>query len=213
MDMARTDISVCSLALMSLGAAPINSFDTPGDTAKFLKLAYPEIRARVVSSYQWECMKVREELTRVSGAASGFSYEFLAPGAMVGAPVGAWTSNEPWVTATSGFEVRGRRVLANYERLWLEYSAVRDEAEWPAWFAELVTGAVAAEIAYMVTDQQSVKDYWEAKTYGTPSENRIGGLMGQAMTLDAQGSGNNPGIGSNALVDARFGSVYPGDWI
>lgn len=209
--MARTDISVCSLALMELGAAPINSFDTPGDVAKFLKLAYPEIRAGVVASYQWECMKVRKELTRESVTPSGFSYSFLAPGDMIGAPVAAYWTDQPWTRGTSGFEVRGRRILSNYERLWLEYSAERPEAEWPAWIAELVVGAVACRIALMVTDQQSVKDYWEAKTYGTPSENRVGGLMGQAMTLDAQGSGN-VGFADTAFVDARFGAVYPGDY-
>lgn len=210
--MARTDISVCSRALMNLGASPINSFDTPGDVAKFLKATYPEIRATIISSYAWECMKVRKELTRESVTPGGFKYSFLFPGDLIGAPVAAYWSDSPWMRGTSGFEVRGRRIVSNYERLWLEYSAERPEAEWPAWFADLVSSAVAAEIAFMVTDQQNVKDYWDVKTYGTPSENRVGGLMGQAMVLDAQGSGNNPGIADNAFIDARFGGVYPGDF-
>lgn len=196
---------------MNLGAAPINSFDDPGDTAKFLKLAYPEIKAGIISDYQWECMKVRTELTRESGSASGFQYQFIMPGDLIGAPIAIYPSDQPWGRSTAGFEVRGRRVLANMPQVWAEYSALRPEAEWPAWFAELVTGAVAAEIAFMVTDQQNVKDHWDMKTYGTPSENRLGGLMGKAMTLDAQGSGNNPGLSDSAFVDARFGAVYPGD--
>lgn len=209
--MARTDISICARALMNLGSQPINSFDTPGDTAKFLKLAYPEIRASVIGSYAWECFKVQKELTRTAETPSGFKYAFVAPGEMQSAPIALYWSDQPWVRATSGFEVRGNRVLANYERVWMAYTALRPEGEWPAWFAELMVGAVAAEIAFMVTDQQNVKDYWEQKTYGTPSENRLGGLMGQAMILDAQGSGNNPGIADTAFVDARFGAVYPGD--
>lgn len=209
--MARTDISICDRALMNLGASPINSFDTPGDVAKFLKLTYPEIRSTIVSSYAWECMKTRKELTRESVTPSGFKYQFLAPGDMIGAPIAAFWNDQPWQRGLSGYEVRGRRVLSNYERLWLEYAVEKPEAEWPAWFANLVSAAVAAEIAFMVTDQQSVKDYWESKTYGTPSENRVGGLMGEAMTLDAQGSGNNPGLADTAFIDARFGAVYPGD--
>lgn len=209
--MARTDISICARALMNLGAAPINSFDTPGDTAKFLKAAYPEIRDTIIGSYQWETFKTVKELTRVSGTPVGFKYAFVSPGDMMSVPIAAFWSDQPWIRAMSGFEVRGNRILSNYERMWLAYTALRPEAEWPAWFAELMTAAVCAEIAFMVTDQQNVKDYWEAKTYGTPSENRIGGLMGQAMTLDAQGSGNNPGIADTAFTDARFGAVYPGD--
>lgn len=209
--MARTDISVCARALMNLGASPINSFDDPGDTAKFLKLAYPEIRAGVIASYQWECMKVRKELTRQSDAPSGFHFQFLFPGELIGAPIAVYWSDQPWVRATAGYEIRGRRILSNYERLWCEFVVEKPEAEWPSWFADLMVGAIASEIAFMVTDQQNVKDYWETKTYGTPSENRVGGLIGTAMTLDAQGSGNNPGLSDSAFVDARFGAVYPGD--
>lgn len=209
--MARTDISICQRALMNLGAAPINGFDAAGDVAKFLKQSYPEIRAMIVSSYAWECMKVNKELTRTAETPNGFRYAFVLPGDCVGAPSAVYWSNAPYIRATSGFEIRGRRVLSNYEKLWAEYTIEKPEGEWPAWFAELMMGAVAAEIAFMVTDQQSVKDYWEAKTFGTPSENRLGGLMGQAMTLDAQGSGNNPGLADNAFIDARFGGVYPGD--
>lgn len=209
--MSRTDIEICQRALMNLGAAPINSFDTPGDTAKFLKISYPAIRSTIISAYQWECMRSSKELTRETGTPDGFKYSFIMPPNMVGAPVAIYWSNAPYIRATSGFEVRGRRILSNYERLWCEYTVEKPEEEWPAWFAELMVGAVCAEIAFMVTDQQNVKDAWDYKTYGTPSENRVGGLMGQAMTLDAQGSGNNPGLADNAFIDARFGGVYPGD--
>lgn len=209
--MARTDISICSRALMNLGAAPINSFSTPGDTVTFLREAYPEIKASIIGSYAWELFKIQKELTRTTETPSGFKYAFVVPGEMIGTPIALYWSDQPWVRATSGFEVRGNRILANYERVWMAYTGLRPEAEWPAWFAELVTAAVASEIAFMVTDQQNVKDYWEQKTYGTPSENRLGGLMGQAMAIDAQGSGNNPGIADTAFVDARFGAVYPGD--
>jgi hypothetical protein len=209
--MARTDIQICQRALMALGAAPINSFDTPGDTAKMLKISYPAIRSTVISSYKWECMKTSKELTREAGTPDGFRYAFIMPGDMIGAPSAVYWSNAPYIRATSGFEIRGRRILSNYERLWCEYSVEKPEEEWPAWFAELMVAAVCAEIAFMVTDQGNVQDLWESKAYGTPSENRIGGLMGQAMTLDAQGSGNNPGLADNAFIDARFGGVYPGD--
>lgn len=209
--MARTDISICARALMNLGASPINSFDTPGDLARFLKLSYPEIKQTIISAYMWECMKVRKEMTREAAAPSGFKYSFILPSDMVGAPIGCWL-DENTNRGTSGYEVRGRRVVSNYERLWVEYTAERPESDWPAWFANLVSAAVAAEIGFMVTDQQNVKDYWETKTYGTPSENRVGGLMGEAMLLDAQGSGNNPGIADSAFIDARFGAVYPGDF-
>ena len=207
--MARTDISICSRALMNLGAAPINSFDQNNDIAKMLKISYPEIRDEIISGYAWECMKVRKELTRTTEEPGGYRYAFIMPGDLLGGPSGLFPSADAR-SGTSAFEVRRNRVVTDLPRAWIEYQSRRPEAEWPAWFAQLVTAAVAAEIAYTVTDQQSVKDHWEAKAFGTPSDERIGGLMGQAMTIDAQNSGNNPGIVSTALVEARFGGVYPG---
>ena len=209
--MARTAISICARALMNLGAAPINSFDQPNsDIAAMLKEVYPEIRNSVISSYSWECMKIRKELTRASETPGGYQYAFVLPSDMLGGPSGVFPSADAKL-GTNAFEIRRARLVTDLPRAWIDYQASRSEAEWPAWFAEVVMGAVAAEIAFTVTDQQNVKDYWEAKTFGTPSENRIGGLMGQAMTLDAQFSGNNPGIVSTALLEARFGGVYPGD--
>lgn len=208
--MARTDISICSRALMNLGASPITSFETPNDdVAAMLKVTYPEIRDTIISSYAWECMKVRKELTRAAGSPGGYSYAYIIPGDMLGGPSGVFPSIDAKV-GTSAFEVRRNRIVTDLPRVWVEYQARRVEAEWPAWFADLVTAAVAAEIAFFVTDQQSVKSDWEQKAFGTPSEGGLGGLMGKAMTLDAQSSGNNPGIVSTALVEARFGGVYPG---
>jgi len=210
--MAETDVSICSAALMELGGSPINSFDTPGDVAKFLKIRYPQLRAGVIGSYPWECMKVRKALTRETAAASGFRFSFLMPADMIGTPGAVFLSNEPWTRATSGFEVRGRRIVSNYDKLWMEYSAVRPESEWPSFMVELMIAVVKEAIAFMLTDQQNVKDAAYVAAYGTPSENRTGGLMGLAMTTDAQGSGNNPGLANDAFVAARFGGVYPGDW-
>lgn len=207
--MARTDISICSRALMRLGAKPITSFDDRSDVAQFLKLEYPELIATICGSYQWECMKKRAELTRESGSPGGFRYQFIMPTDMVSGPTAIF-QDDGFTAGTSQFEIRGRRIVTNFERLWAEYSVVKPEAEWPSWFVELVTAAVCASVAFMVTDQENVRADWDTAAYGTPSENRAGGLMGQAQTLDAQSSGNNPGIVSTAFIEARFGGVYPG---
>lgn len=208
--MARTDVSICSRALLNLGANPINSFDTPTDVAKHLKVVYPEIRATVIGSYRWECMKNVKQLTRASGTPPGYQFQYILPPEMQGAPIAAYPDNYGG-RGINDFEVRGRRLVTNRAEIWLEYTEIKPEADWPAWFAELVSGAVASEIAFMVTDQQSVQDYWTTKTFGTPSENGLGGLMGKAMSLDAQGSGNNPGLADTAFIDARFGAVFPGE--
>ena len=208
----RTDVSICSRALMNLGARPISSLDDQNDAAQMLKLVYPEIRAGIAASYNWECLKKRTQATRADGSPGGFQYQFILPAECKGTPAGVFPSIDAR-QGTRRFEIRQRRIVTDFPEVWVEYSVETDEASWPAWFANLVMSAVCAEIALVITDQQNVKDHWEAKTYGTPSEGRVGGLMGECMTLDAQGSGN-VGFVDDYLVASRFGEVYTGgsDW-
>lgn len=210
--MSETDISICSAALMELGATPINSFDTPGsDTAIFLKTRYPQLRSWLIGSYNWECMKVRKEMTRATGSPGGYAYQFVIPADCKGT-VAALFPNEADTIGTKDFEQRGRRIVCNFPRAWVEYSAYRPEAEWPPFFVETMIAIVKEAVAFLVTDQQSVRELAYTSAYGTPSENRLGGLVGIAMTQDAQGSGNNPGLIDTAFVDARFGGFFPGDF-
>lgn len=210
--MANTDVSICSVGLMQVGGKPINSFDTPGDAAVFLKAAYPTIRDNLISCYPWEAFKVRTALTRENGSPGGTRYAFLIPGDALSPPIAVYDAEDS-LRGTSRYEVRGGKIVTNYPEIWAEFTTRRPEAQWPAWFVRLMQCAVSAAVAYLVTDQQSVQDQWIATTYGTPSEAGLGGLVGTSMIIDAQGSGNNPGISDSAFVDARFGGVYPGEQI
>lgn len=209
--MAITALEICARALVNLGARPISSFEASGDIPATLKIVYPQIRAGLCAKYPWECMKKREYLTRESGDPGGYQYQFIMPSDLKGAPGALFTSANA-TRSTSDFEVRQRRIVCNFPEVWLEYSIEAQEDQWPAWFVDLMAAAICAEVAFMVTDQQSTQDAWQSKAYGSPSENGFGGLLGQCMTLDAQGSGNI-GLVDDAFVNARFGATYPGDYI
>lgn len=202
--MANTDISICSIGLMQIGGKPINSFDTPGDTARFLKLRYPLLRDHLISIYPWECMKERRKLTRASEEPGGYQYAFVIPGDALSTPYAVFTG-ENETRGISAYEIRQNRIVTNAPEIWAEFTTRRPEAQWPAWFANMVAAAVSAECAFLVTDQSSVQEEWRGKAYGTPSEGGMGGLVGQCMIIDSQGSGNNPGIADDAFVAARFG--------
>jgi len=208
--MARTDISVCSRALVGLGALPINSFQDATDTAKICATIYPELKEGIISKYPWRSFMTKKELSRDnSGPIGEWQYSFIIPGEAIGLAHAVFTSTAGKI-GTGRFEVFGRRVYSDMPRLWMDFLTLKPEAEWQAYFAELVAAALCSEIAFAVTDQQSTADAWTYKAYGTPSEGGMGGLMGQATILDAQGSGNI-GLQNGAFIDARFGSVYPGD--
>lgn len=207
--MSRSDVSICAGALVLLGASPISSFDDDDDNARVLKIMYPEIRGSIIASYQWECMRVRKALTRMSAKPIGYAYQFLFPGEAIGAPIGVFPSADA-KGGISDFEVFGRTIATDRPEIWADFTVEKPENEWPAWMAELVRAAVCAAIAFQVTDQNGVAERWEMKAFGTPQEGGFGGLMGKAMTLDAQGSGNI-GLVDTAFTDARFGVSFPGE--
>src|SRR5690606_32010862 len=96
-------------------------------------------------------------------------------------------------------------IRSRHSELWASVIIDKPESEWPAYFQRAVTHALAADVALAITDQQSIADRHYQMAYGTPSEGGAGGLIGQAMTLDAQADGSK-GIVADTFVAARLGA-------
>lgn len=203
--MAETDISICSRALVTLGAEPISSFlASEGDTAVICANIYPGLKAGIMARYQWRFLMKKKELTRDSQAPAGeWDYSYIIPGDAIGLPNAVFSSTSQRVPEGQ-FEVFGRRVFCNFETLIMDYTADAKEDTWPPFFADLMVKCLCAEIAFAVTDQQNVSETWSIKAYGLPSEGGVGGALGDAMALDGQSNGTT-GIVSDAFTNARFG--------
>ena len=205
--MAETDVTICARALVLLGASPINSLEETTDGARICALVYPNLKNSIMSRYGWRFLMTKKALTRDATAPVGeWLYSYLIPGEALSIPHAVFYASGDKLPAGE-FEVFGRRVYTDYPTLFMDYVTARPENEWPAWFVDLVTKALCAEIAFSITDQQSVADGWAYKAYGTPSDNGIGGAMGDCMTIDSQGNGN-VGFNDNAFIEARFGGWY-----
>lgn len=201
-----TDISICSQALILLGADPIASFTEETDAAKVCANRYPALRARLVSSHPWRCMMTKKEFTRDATPPIGeWRYSYIIPGEAVSG--GAWAMFNGVAIAdlpAKSFEVFGRRLFTNHPRAVVDISVVKPESEWPAWFADLMMYALMADIGFAVTDQQNVADRWAGFTYGTPTEGGKGGYWLSCTTTDAQGQMNEQ-IQNDAFINARAG--------
>lgn len=205
--MAETDISICTRALLTLGAQPISSFlASEGDVAVICAGVYPGLKAGIMSRYQWRFLMKKKELTRDNQAPVGeWRYSYVIPGDAIGLPNAIFSSPQQRV-AEGRFEVYERRVFCNFEQVFMDYTADVKEDAWPPFFADLIVKCLCAEIAFAVTDQQSVAETWSMKAYGLPSEGGVGGALGDAMAIDAQSNGTT-GIVNNAFTEARFGGV------
>tara|TARA_R110000744_G_scaffold326330_4_gene432093 strand:- start:8302 stop:8928 length:627 start_codon:yes stop_codon:yes gene_type:complete len=207
--MAQTDISICSRALVTLGAEPISSFlASEGDTAVICANIYPGLKAGIMSRYQWRFLMKKKELSRDATAPIGeWAYSYVIPGDALGLPNALFSSSQQDVSE-SQFEVFGRRIYCDFERLLMDYTSDVSEANWPAYFVDLMVKCLCSEIAFAVTDQQGIAQEWSMKAYGTPGEGGVGGALGDAMSLDGQGNGQT-GIVADVFANARHGG---GGW-
>ena len=72
----------------------------------------------------------------------------------------------------------------------------------PVYFVRLLRTAMAAELAIVITDQAAKSDYFRAQAFGTPMENGRGGLMREAMNIDARGQSTQI-VEDYSLIEVR----------
>lgn len=202
--MAETDISICSRVLVLLGAQPISAF-TEGDTGTICGAAYPALKMQLFSKYGWRFLMTKKNLTKDASAPIGeWANSFIIPGEALSVPQAIFSSSNG-VIGERDYEVFGRRIYTNFETVLMDFTEAKPESEWPPYFVALMDAALAARIAFAVTDQQNVAESWKQIAFGPPGDDGLGGLMSDGMSLDSQ-SGGNQGIQSDAFTDARFGT-------
>ena len=76
-----TDLSICSDALIMLGAAPISSFTEGTDAAQACDRLYPDLRDSLLSRYPWSWTYRKVQLSRLATAPlNEFEHAYQLPG-------------------------------------------------------------------------------------------------------------------------------------
>lgn len=147
-------ISICSNALLMLGAKPISSFGENRDQPRLCASLYESVRDDVLRLHPWNCATKRVILAPLQQApAFDFSYQFQFPG--------DWLRTIQVGRIGCGLEYRseGMRILANVTALPLVYCfRNKDEASWSTNLVHVMELAMAAKIAYAVTSSSAVRD-------------------------------------------------------
>lgn len=206
--MSETQFSICSRALVTLGARPISSFsESEGDTAITCGAVYPSLKLGIMGRHPWRFLMGKAELTRLDEKPKGeWAYFHQLPPDAISSPHAAFSSEQA-TRSDMAFEIFQRRVASNQKRVFMDYMQAVPESDWPAHFVDLMVKALCAEIAFTITDQQNVADSWFQRAYGLPSEGGIGGAMGISMGEDAQGD-TNVGLNADAFVNIRSGGYF-----
>ena len=189
MAVGDTDLSICADALILLGAAPISSFTEGTDTAQACDRLYPDLKNTLLSTYVWSWTLKKVQLQRLSDTPiNEWKYAYQMPGDhLTGALAVFENDGTAQRSVRYGWEIYGDQLVTNMETVYIDYQTTLAETAMPNYFVRLLRTALAAELAIVITDQASKADYFRALAYGGEADNGRGGLMREAMNIDARG--------------------------
>ena len=199
-----TALTICSDALLLLGAAPISSFNQGTDEATVCDRLYGDVRDSTLQAYPWSFSFKKVQLARtVNTPVNEWKYEYALPSDRIGPPRAAFTSTAVGARPFQQWEIYGDKLLTNEEVVVIDYQYSVSEAAMPVWFVQLLKYQMAWHIAEPITDQVSKTDYWKTVAVGPPGENNRGGYMRTAMSIDAQGT-TPQSIEDYSLIAVRY---------
>ncbi|MCP2076419.1 UNVERIFIED_ORG: hypothetical protein J2Y77_005855 [Pseudomonas lini] len=191
-----TGVSICSNALLMLGAQTINDFNDQLnlDRAKLCANLYPTVRDDMIRQHPWNCC-IKRVVLAPDAAAPAFGYEhaFELPADFM----------RVLEVGTAGqqidYLVEGRSIQADTTVLELRY-VFRNEVEstWDSSLVKLVTLAMAAVLAYPVTQSAALQ---QALGQELEQEKR------RARAVDGQEDPPQT-LGDERLLASRFGSFW-----
>jgi hypothetical protein len=181
-----TKLSICSDALILLGASPLSSFSEGTDAAQICDRLYDDLKDSLIASNPWSWSFKKTQLARLTSTPPNeWKYQYAMPGDAIAGVRAVYNTNAIGVLPIKyGWEVHGDHLDTNEEVIYVDYQYSPNEAELPTYFVQLLKYAMASEIAETVTDQITKADYFERKAYGAPSENRRGGFFRVAANID-----------------------------
>ncbi len=180
-----TKLSICSEALIMLGATPLSSFTVGTDEAQVADRLYDDVRDTLLMQYpySWSIKKVKLAQL-VQAPINEWKYIYQLPGNLLGNPKAVFNVGAVGATPQRDFEIYGDGLNTNYENVWVDYQYRPEPFEFPPYFVRLLKTALAAEFAEPITDQITKADYFHNRAYGSPAENMRGGLVRVSINID-----------------------------
>ena len=185
-----TDVSICSQALLLLGANQITSFADGTAPSSVCSVLYPRVKSQTLGMYPWSFTLKKTQLGQLTSTPTNvYSKEYQLPTDMfLGVPRAVYaslsTGNLPKIT---DYEIQGDKLLTNETTIVIDYQQLVAESAMPSYFVQMMIYQMAWHLAEPVTDQTTKSDYWKTVALGTPTENMRGGYFRQAINIDGAG--------------------------
>jgi hypothetical protein len=185
-----TGVSICSDALLLIGAKAISSFNDGTDESSVCDRLYPDIRDSTLMMYPWTFSMKKTQLAQLlTTPASVWRYQYQLPGDRLASPRLVVQSSSQGSPIQKDWEIQGDVLLTNLPSVFIDYQYSTPEYAMPQYFVQLLKYQVAWHIAETVTEQQDKANKWQRVATGDISENGRGGYFRTATQIDGQ---NNP---------------------
>ena len=180
-----TKLSICSDALIMLGASPLSSFSDGTDEAQIADRLYDDIRDTLLMQYPYSWSVKKVQLAQLADTPiNEWNYKYALPGDILGNPKAVFNTSATGALPLREFEIYSGGVYTNYEQVWIDYQFRPEPASFPPYFINLLRHALAATFAEPITDQITKAQYFHEMAFGGPIQNMRGGLVRVAMNID-----------------------------
>lgn len=197
-------VNLCNQALRMLGEYGIASFDEGTDQATTVSLIYADTIRLLLTTHPWRFTLRKAQLARLTQAPlTEWRYQHALPADSL-ALRALYPTASPGAAVVPDYEIFANHVVSNTLDIWADYQVEIDAGLFPAWFQALARCALAGDFAMAVGAGSTSAEAFHRRAFGTPSENLMGGLMGQARRLDSQQQPPQR-IRDFPLIAARFG--------
>jgi hypothetical protein len=182
-----TGVTICSDALLMLGAKAISSFNDGTDESSVCDRLYPDIRDSTLVMYPWTFNTKKIQLAQLLTApGSVWRYAYQLPGDRLANPRAVYDTAAVGAPARKDWEIQGDQLLTNLPAVFIDYQYSLGEFGWPQYFTQLMKYMMAWHLALPITEQSDRAQYWQGVAVGAPAENGRGGYFRQAMNIDGQ---------------------------
>jgi hypothetical protein len=188
-------VDICNSGLNLLGASTITQLTDDSKNARLCNQRYEPIRNRIFRSHAWNCLTKRVQLAADSAApVVEYSTQYTLPSDCLRV-LKIHTGSTDSIASDIDYVVEGRKIKTNQGTVFLVYIAlITDPNEYDTYLQESIASALAADIAYAITNNATL-----AKNYQVTADERLR----EARFVDA--TENSLGtIESNEFTDARL---------
>lgn len=180
-----TGITICSDALIMLGAKAITSFNDGTDASSTCDRLYPDIRDSTLVMYPWTFNTKKIQLAQLLTApGSVWQYAYQLPGDKLANPRAVYDTAAVGASPRKDWEIQGDQLLTNMPAVYIDYQYQIAEYAMPQYFVQLMKYMMAWHLALPVTEQADRAQYWQGVAVGAPTENGRGGYFRTAMNID-----------------------------